>query len=66
MFAKLKNNFNISIAEVDHNDVLRSATIGAAVVSNEAAFGDKVIAKVVDWIESNHELIVNNVHTERY
>lgn len=66
MFAKLKNKFNISIAEVDHNDVLRTATVGAAVVSNDGAFGDKVIAKVIDWIESNPELIVTDIHTERY
>lgn len=66
MFAKLRNSFNLSIAEVGHNDVLRTATVGAAVVSNEAAFGDKVIAKVIDRIESNPQVIVGDVHTERY
>jgi len=66
MFAKLTNKFNISIAEVEHNDILRTATVGVAVVSNEAAFGDRVIAKVLDWIEGNPNVVVSDVRTERY
>ena len=66
MLVKLKNSFNISIAEVADNDVLRVATLGAAVVSNDPAFGDRVIAKVIDKIELNPEVIVSEINTERY
>jgi len=66
LITRLRNNFNISISEVDNNDVLRTATLGVAIVTNESSFGDKVIAKVVNKIEANPDLIVLEYHTERY
>ncbi|MEA1979877.1 MAG: DUF503 domain-containing protein [candidate division Zixibacteria bacterium] len=66
LITRLRNNFNISISEVDNNDVLRSATLGVAIVTNESSFGDKVIAKVVNKIEANPDLVVLEYHTERY
>lgn len=66
LITRLRNNFNISISEVDNNDVLRSATLGAAIVTNESSFGDQVIAKVVNKIEANPDLIVLEYHTEKY
>ncbi len=66
LLTRLRNNFNISISEVADNDVLRSATLGAAIVTNKTAFGDQVIAKVVDKISSNSEIIVLDYQTEIY
>ena len=66
LITRLRNNFNISISEVDNNDVLRSATLGAAIVTNESSFGDQVIAKVVNKIEANPDLVVLEYHTEKY
>lgn len=66
LITRLRNNFNISISEVDNNDVLRSATLGAAIVTNDSAFGDQVIAKVVNKIEAHPDLVVLEYHTEIY
>ena len=64
--ARLRNSFNISIAEVGDNDVLRTATLGAAVVANSSSFGDQVMAKVVNRIEAEPELILADYQTELY
>ncbi|MEW5995437.1 MAG: DUF503 domain-containing protein [Candidatus Zixiibacteriota bacterium] len=64
LIARLKNNFNVSIAEVDHNDVLRRATLGAAVVANSSGFADQVIAKVVDRIKADPDVILADYGTE--
>lgn len=64
LMAKIKNKFNVSIAEVANNDVLRSASLGAAVVSNSTAFGDRVVAQIVNQIENSSELIIREYTTE--
>lgn len=66
LMAKIKNKFNVSIAEVGNNDVLRSAILGAAVVSNSTAFGDQVIAQIVNHIENSSGLVIIEYSTEVY
>ncbi len=66
LIARLRNDFNISIAEVDEQDRLRSAVLGAAVVSNSTSFGHQVMAKVVSKIENNGEVILADYLTETY
>jgi uncharacterized protein YlxP (DUF503 family) len=48
---RVRRKFGISIAEVDMLDTLRFAGIGAAVVSNSKEQGERVLHKVVDFIE---------------
>lgn len=66
LLAKLKNKFNISIAEIDDNDILRKAVVGAAIVSNKSSFGDQVIAKVIDEIKKRPDLVLIDYQTENY
>ncbi len=49
---KVKNRFNVSIAEVDLNDTWQRATLGIACVSNDARHADEQVAKAVNLIES--------------
>jgi len=66
LIARLRNDFNISIAEVDEQDRLRSAVLGAAVVSNSTSFGHQVMSKVVSKIGSNGDVILADYVTETY
>ena len=59
-------SFNISIAEVGDNDVLRTATIGVTVVANNSGFVHQVMAKVVNRIEAEPEIILADYQTELY
>ena len=61
---KSKHKFNISIAEVDRQDVHRSIVIGFACVSNESAHVDKMMNTVIDYIENNTDAVVDRVETE--
>ncbi len=61
---KSKHKFNISIAEVDRQDVHRSIVIGFACVSNEAAHVDRMMNTVIDYIENNTDAVVDRVETE--
>lgn len=51
LLARLHREFNISAAEIDHNDRHRDAVIACAVVSNDAKHIQRVLEKIPDWIE---------------
>ena len=50
---RVRNKYNVAIAEVDDQDLWQLATLGIACVSNNAQQVDKVLAKVVDFISNS-------------
>lgn len=66
LLTRLRNNFNISIAEVGDNDFMRSAMIGAAIVTNDTSFGHQVMSKVVNKIEATSSVVMTEYNTEVY
>ena len=66
LFARLRNNFNISIAEVGDNDRPGAARLAAAVVSNETSYGHQVMSQVLNRIENEAELVMIDCSTEVY
>ncbi len=48
---RLQHRFHISVAEVDYQDSLRVAQIGAAIVSNSRQFGESVLQKALNFAE---------------
>ncbi len=48
--ARLKNKFNISVAEVEDNDLWQLATIGICFVSNDQQFTNEVLSKAVEFV----------------
>jgi uncharacterized protein YlxP (DUF503 family) len=60
----LRNNFNVSVAEVDDLDIWRRATLGVAVVSNEAAFANQVLSKAVDHVENDWRVSLDDYGIE--
>ena len=59
-----RQKFNISIAEVDDLDKWRKATLGIAFVSNDKAYVNRVLDKVVNTLESNPAVEVGEVELE--
>lgn len=55
LMARVRNKFNVSIAEVDFNDSWQTAVLGLTVVSNSSRHADEVITNVVSYIESTVE-----------
>jgi uncharacterized protein YlxP (DUF503 family) len=51
LLARLHREFNISAAEIDHNDRHHDAVIACAIVSNDAKHIQRVLEKIPDWIE---------------
>jgi uncharacterized protein YlxP (DUF503 family) len=51
---RIRNKFNVSIAEIDRQDKWQLATLGVACVSNDARFANGVLSKVVNFIDEAH------------
>jgi len=47
---RVGNRFNVSVAEVDDQDLWQLATLGICCLSNNKRFTNEVLSKVVDFI----------------
>jgi uncharacterized protein YlxP (DUF503 family) len=47
---RLRSKFNISVAEVDDNDLWQLATLGISCVSNDRRHVNEMLSRVVDFI----------------
>lgn len=66
LLQRMKNKFNISVAEVGDNNLWQSAIIGFATVSNDAKHADEVINKCVDFIDTFGEVEIIEIDVEMY
>lgn len=53
VIARLRNEFNISVAEVDEQDRWQSAVIGVACVSGNKQYAQQQLHAVIDWVYDN-------------
>lgn len=51
LMARLHKEFNVSCAELDHQDVWQSAQVGVAIIANDAAHVQRSLESVMRWIE---------------
>ncbi len=63
MIQKIKNKFNVSVAEVDAQNLWQRSIIGIAYVSNETVMINKVFEKIRTQVNNTHsvELINSNM-----
>lgn len=61
---KARHKFNISIAEIDRQDIHKNIVIGFACVTNEVSHADSIIENVLRFIENNTDAVIDDVKTE--
>lgn len=62
---RVRNQFNVGIAEVEDLDDLRFATLAITCVSNSAPHADEMLATVIAFIERRVEQgVVSEIDTE--
>lgn len=52
---KVRARFEVSVAEVDHQDSWQRATLAVAYVSGDGRHANEVVSKAMDFIEDNVE-----------
>jgi uncharacterized protein len=56
--ARIRNKFNVSVAEVDENEKWQRTILGIALVSNERRFIDQVMGEILRLIEQDGQVEV--------
>ena len=64
LIAHLRNEFNVSVSEVDDHDIWRRAVIAVAIVAVDGRFVNEVLDKVVDHIERDPRVDLGHYEIE--
>jgi uncharacterized protein len=49
---RVRNRFEVAVAEVDHHDMWQRATLAVACVSHDSRHANEVVSKALDFIEN--------------
>jgi uncharacterized protein YlxP (DUF503 family) len=64
MKERVKNRFNVSVAEVDHGNLWQRTTLAVACVANDGRLANEVVSKAINFIESLSDGAVINIRVE--
>ena len=65
IITRVRNKFNVSVAEIENNDNWQLATLGISCVSNDKRHANEVISKVADYIsDARFEVEILGYNTE--
>lgn len=54
IIARLQNSYNVSVAEVDNQELWQIATLGISCASNNRRHADEILANVIRFIIQNY------------
>lgn len=62
---RLRNEFNVSTAEVGNQELWQSAQIGVACAASDRRYAREQLDAVVEWVYNNRlDVVVSNVEIE--
>ena len=64
MTERLKNKFNIAVAETGDLDSWNRSQLGIVCISNEASHSDRMLASAINFIENQGVVELTHVETE--
>jgi hypothetical protein len=63
---KLRNKFNISLAEIDDNDLWQRATLGVAAVTNSHQHLEQILSQIENAVAANPNIVLVDVERDFY
>jgi hypothetical protein len=66
LLGRLKSRFNISIAEVDHQDNKTSAVIALAIVSNDGTFINQQLDAIIKFMRNDGRFYLGQIERETF
>jgi len=61
---RMKNKFNISVSEVELQDIHKKACIGFACVTSKSSHAESIVNNVINFIENNTDAEIYDIQTE--
>lgn len=56
--ARIRNSFNVSVSEVDRQDLWQRSQLGVAFLTTNVRFAQSVLAKIMDFVEREKDIIL--------
>jgi uncharacterized protein len=63
---RLGNKYNVSVAEVGHNESIRTSIMAVAMVANERRFVDSALSRIVEFIRKIPQLTLVDYSIEMF
>lgn len=64
IMAKLKNKFNVSVYEIENQDIHQSIVIGICSIALDSKMADSIIENITDFIESNTDAEIIDIENQ--
>lgn len=64
LIERTKNKFNVSVAEVDSQDIHQKIVIGFACVTNDASHANSIIDNVLNFMDNITDAVIDDVEIE--
>ncbi len=61
---RIRARYEVSIAEVDEQDLWQKAVLGVAVVSGDRVLAESLLQKIISLVEGEPEVEIVNMNTE--
>ncbi len=61
---RIRNKFNVSVSEIDDQDVWRRAQLAVAHVSNRGNLCNSILSQVVNFVEREHDVQILDYRLE--
>ena len=61
---RLRNGFNVSVAEIGDQKIYRSAKLGVAVISEDSSYANGVLSRIQDIVDNLKDAILTHCELE--
>ena len=53
---RIRNNFNVSVSEIRHQNLWQRAGLGIALLTTEGKFAQSILSKIVEFIKKDKKI----------
>lgn len=53
---RIRNNFNVSVSEIRHQDLWQRAGLGITLLTTEGKFAQSILSKIIDFIKKDKKI----------
>jgi len=64
LFSKIRQNFNVSVTEVEDQNSFRKSTIAIVSVNTQTKDLNRTLSKVIEFIEKDFRVLIENYSIE--
>lgn len=66
IITRIRNRFNVSISEIEDNDMWQRAIIGISSISNNTHYTNKVLNEVINYLQKERNIIILDYSIELF